>query len=179
MNMKDFIKLNFLVLFLSACQMAPTKVKTEVGGAADITTVYADTRSALAFSTYHPSGAVSLNTDDFIILKNAATQSRVLDPDLDQLVERLARRGISPLKKVKLISTKKDSEENKKWRWLLAKLDVTNVEFLTLDEYIQQNRPLRPQPEPDRTNTWPVANPEAILKKADSCFVNWSETECL
>ena len=79
--------------------MAPTKVKTEVGGPADKDVVYADTRSALAFSTYHPSGAVSLNTDDFIILKNAATQARAIDPDLDQLVERLARRGISPLKK--------------------------------------------------------------------------------
>lgn len=176
--MKNVLILNFLVLVLFSCQVSPTKVKQEVGGTANPNVVYADTRSALAHSTYHPSGTVSLNTDDFIILKNAATQDRVLDPDLEQLVERLAKRGISPLKKVKLISTKKDSEENKKWRWLLAKLDVTNVEFLTLDEYIQQNRPLRPQPQPERANTWPVPNADMILKKSQTCFVNWSETDC-
>jgi hypothetical protein len=177
--MNKILILNFLVLFFSACQLAPTKVKNEVGGTANPNVVYADTRSALAHSTYHPSGTVSLNTDDFIILKNAATQERVLDPDLDQLVERLAKRGISPLKKVKLISNKKDSEENKKWKWLLSKLDVNHVEFLTLDEYIQQNRPLRPQPEPERANVWPVPNAAIILTKSQSCFVNWSDADCL
>ncbi len=176
--LKNLLILSFAAFIFSACQMAPTKIKQEVGGTANPNVVFADTRSALAFSTYHPSGTVSLNTDDFIILKNAATQDRALDPDLDQLVERLAKRGISPLKKVKLISNKKDSEENKKWRWLLAKLDVTNVEFLTLDEYIQQNRPLRPQPQPERANVWPVANADVILKKAQTCFVNWTESDC-
>lgn len=176
--MRNIFFLGFLVLALFSCQLTPTKIKQEVGGVPNPNVVYADTRSALAYSTYHPSGVVSLNADDFIILKNAATQSRVLDPDLDQLVERLARRGISPLKKVKLISTKKDSEENKKWRWLLAKLDVTDVEFLTLDEYIQQNRPLRPQPQPERANTWPIANQDVILKKSQTCFVNWSDSDC-
>jgi len=176
--MKNIPILSFIILIFSSCQLAPTKVKNEVGGTPNPNVVYADTRSALAYSTYHPSGTISLNSEDFIILKNAATKTRVLDPDLNQLVERLAKRGISPLKKVMLISTQKDSDENKKWKWLLAKLDVTNVEFLTLDEYIQQNRPLRPQPDPERANTWPVANPEVILKESDNCFVNWKATQC-
>jgi hypothetical protein len=177
--MKNFFKLCALIILLAGCQSPPTKIKQEVGGPVEKDVVYADTRSALAFSAYHPSGAVSLNSDDFIILKNAATQTRVLDPDLNQLVERLARRGISPIKKVKLISTHKDSEENKKWRWLLAKLDVTNVELLSLDDYIQQNKPMRPKPEPERTDTWPVANGPVILQKASTCFVSWSEKDCL
>jgi hypothetical protein len=113
------MKLSIILILLSVlwgCQSAPTKIKQEVGGTPDKSVVYADTRSALAYTTYHPSGVISLNSDDFIILKNAATQTRVIDPDLNQLVERLARRGISPLKKVKLLSSNKDSDENKKWK---------------------------------------------------------------
>lgn len=119
-----------MVVFLGACQMAPTKIKTEVGGPAE-NTVLVDTRSSLEFSTYHVSGSVHLNTSDFLILKNANTQQRQFDPDLEQTIERLAKRGISPDKKIILISNKKDSEENQKWNWLLNKVEVKNVQMIS------------------------------------------------
>ncbi|MGZ3725335.1 MAG: rhodanese-like domain-containing protein [Pseudobdellovibrio sp.] len=165
------------LLILDGCKSAPTKLKEEVGGAAD-NTVLADTRSAFEFSTYHVSGSVSLNSEDFLILKNANDKSRKLDPDTDQIIERLARRGISPLKKVVLIAAKKDSPEAKKWEWLLRKLNVINLETTSLNDYIKNNKPLRPKPDPERTDVWMVENAPKLLEKSDACFVNWSET-CL
>ncbi len=121
-----------------------------------------------------------MNSQDFVVLKNAATKSRKLDPDIPQIIERLARRGLSPLKEVKLISDKKDSAENKKWQWLLKKLNIRNVELLSLDEYIKNNKPLRPKPEPEKSEIWSVDDIKSIFDKADMCFVNWStDNYCL
>ena len=166
-----------MFFFLGACQMAPTKIKTEVGGPAE-STVLVDTRSSLEFSTYHVSGSVHLNTSDFLILKNANTQQRQFDPDLEQTIERLAKRGISPQKKIILISNKKDSEENQKWNWLLNKVQVTKVELTSLDEYIKANAPIRPKPQPERNEAWPVENKSEILKQAATCFLNWNSSLC-
>ena len=166
-----------ILLFSVGCQLAPTKIKQDIGGfAGDV--VLIDTRNSLAYSSYHVSGSMSLNSEDFIILKNPAIQKRGLDSDLDQVVERLARRGISPLKKIVLISDKKDSDENKKWQWLLRKLDVTNIESISLDEYIEKTKPLRPRSDPDRADVWPVHDAKGILSKSDNCFMTWSESLC-
>jgi hypothetical protein len=179
---KKIMKLNFttllMMLMFLGCQSAPTKLTQEVGRELNNNTVLADTRSALEYATYHVPGSITLNHVDFIILKNPATGQRILDPDIQQMIERLAKKGISPIKKIVLISTKKDSEENKKWRWLLRKLNVMNIEFMSLDEYIATNKPLRPQAMPERTYTWTVNETKPILDFADKCFVNWSDAVC-
>jgi 3-mercaptopyruvate sulfurtransferase SseA len=167
----------FIFVFLGACQMAPTKIKTEVGRSVE-NIVLVDTRSSLEYSTYHLSGSVHLSTSDFLILKNVNTQQRQFDPDLEQTIERLAKRGISPNKKIVLISNKKDSEENQKWNWLLKKIQVKNIQLLSLDEYIKANSPLVPKPQPERNEVWSVDNKSEILKQASSCFVNWNSKSC-
>ena len=166
-----------MFVFLGACQMAPTKIKTEVGGPAE-NIVLVDTRSSLEFSTYHVSGSVHLNTADFLILKNASTQQRQFDPDLEQTIERLAKRGISPNKKIILISNKKDSEENQKWNWLLNKVLVQYTELTSLDDYIKANSPIIPKPQPERNEVWPIDKKAEILKQAPNCFVSWTPSTC-
>lgn len=166
-----------ILIFVGACQMAPTKIKTEVGGPVE-NTVLVDTRSSLEYSTYHVSGSVHLNSSDFLILKNINTQQRLFDPDIEQTIERLAKRGISPNKKIILISNQKDSEENKKWNWLLKNIQVQNIELTSLDEYIKANSPLRPKPQPERNEVWPIHNKNEILKLAPTCFVLWTPNTC-
>ena len=176
--MKILAALLISILVLAGCQSGPTKLKEEVGGVVD-NVVLVDTRSALEYSTYHVSGSVSLNSQDFLILKNTNEKTRKLDPDVDQIIERLARRGLSPLKTVKLISDKKDSVENKKWQWLLKNLNIRDVELLSLNEYIKNNKPLRPKAEPERSEIWTVDDKKNILEKSEACFVNWSsESHC-
>lgn len=176
--MFNFVTTALILIFLSACQMAPTKIKNEVGGKTEAT-VLVDTRSSLEYSTYRVSGSVHLSTSDFLILKNANTQQRQFDPDLEQTIERLAKRGISPSKKIILISNKKDSDENKKWNWLLNKIQVKNIELTSLDDYIKAHSPLIPKPEPERNDVWSVDNKTEILKLAPNCFVSWNLNSCL
>ena len=136
----------FFGLYLSGCTLAPTKVIQEVGGDRNKSDLLADTREALEYSTYHISGSVSLNSEDFLILKDPATRTRILDPDTEQIVERLARRGIHPGVKVTLIGSESNSVENLKWKWLLSKLNVRDVELISLDDFIRLHTRLRPRP---------------------------------
>lgn len=166
------------ILLFCGCQSAPTKLKEEVGALAEDNVVLVDTRTALEYSTYHVSGSVHLSSQDFLILNNVAKKTRMLDPDLEQVVERLARRGISPLKKIKLLADKKDSIELKKWQWLLQQLSVLQVEIYGLQDYIEVNRPLRPKPEPQRAEVWIVENKKNILEKSKFCFVSFDVINC-
>jgi hypothetical protein len=170
--------LALLTLGLSACQTKPTVIKQETINPFAPDTVMVDTRSAFEFAGFHVSGSVHLSTGDYLILKNAKTQTRVMDPDVEQTVERLAKRGLSPFKSVVLISDEADSIENKKWNWLLNQLDIKNVMRISLDDFRRQNKNLIPHADPEDSETWPIPNKALILQNADACFVNWSESDC-
>ena len=174
---KIFLQISF-VFFVLGCQLKPTKLVEEVGGASEEILILVDTRTALEFSTYHVSGSIHLNSQDYLILSNPVKKIRTLDPDLEQVIERLSRRGISPLKKIKLIGEKKNSLENKKWHWLLKELNISQIERMSLDEYIELNRPLRPKPEPARTDVWSVENKKKILDQSTLCFSSFSDSLC-
>ncbi|MEQ1723609.1 MAG: rhodanese-like domain-containing protein [Pseudobdellovibrio sp.] len=176
--------LNKLVLFafaiiVAACQQAPTRFEEQTVNTYNKNVVLVDTRPAFEFATYHVPGSVNLNSSDYLILKNAKTKKRVLDPDLAQTVERLARRGISPLKSIVLLADKSNSEENKKWNWLLMQLGVQDVVMLPIDNYKKMNKNLVPQAGAQAAPVWTVQNQKLILQKADLCFVTWSDANCL
>lgn len=164
--------------FLFGCQTKPTKIKEESANR-DKNTVLVDTRSSFEFAGFHFSGSVNLNSESFLILKNPKTKKRILDPDITQIIERLAKRGISPLKSVILISNKKDSNENKKMNWLLRKLEISDVTMMGFDEFRIINKNRVPQAPPESEPVWGVVDTQIILKNADQCFVNWSDENCI
>lgn len=176
-----FSRLFFILsalFFIGACKQAPTRVQEESSNNYKKNVVLVDTRPAFEFATYHVAGSVNLNSENFLILKNSKTKTRVFDPDLNQTIERLAKRGISPLKSVFLISDKADSVENKKWNWLLQQLDVKNISMMTIEDYHKMNKNLIPQADPEAMPMWEVRNQMTILKKADLCFIKWTELDC-
>lgn len=163
---------------LTACAPTATVVKEEVGvNEKAIAPVLVDTRPNFQFTASHLQGSIHLESSDFIILKSAAKKERIFDPDLQQTIERLAKRGISPLKRIILISEKADSLENKKWTWLLNQLGVLHIERVSLKSYVEKNKPV-PMAEPDPQAPWTVENGPEIVKKAEKCFANWSDS-CL
>lgn len=166
----------FLIL---GCQSKPTVIREESVNQYNKNVILVDTRSAFDYISFHISGSVNLNSGDFLILKNPKINKRILDPDIPQIIERLAKRGVSPLKTVLLISDKKDSVENKKWNWLLRKLDVRDVLMTSIDDYRAQNKNFAPQAQSESVPVWDVKNMKTILQNADQCFVNWSEDKCL
>ncbi len=163
------------LLSLSACVPTATVIKEEVAPNQRVAApVLIDTRPNFQFTASHLPGSLHLESSDYVILKSAATKERIFDPDLQQTIERLAKRGISPLKKIILISDKADSLENKKWTWLLNQLGVLNITRVSLKSYVQKNKPI-PQAEPDPQTPWAVDNAPEIVRKAADCFANWSE----
>ncbi len=164
-------------IFLFGCQTKPTQIKDESGNR-EKNVVLVDTRSAFEFAGFHFSGSVNLNSESFLILKNPKTKKRILDPDIPQIIERLAKRGLSPLKSVILISNKKDSIENKKWNWLLRKLEVQNITMMGFDEFRVLNKNRVPQAPPESEPVWGVVDTQVVLKNADQCFVGWSDENC-
>lgn len=174
--------LSGVFLMLMSCQQKPTKVMEESVDVFEPRTVLIDTRDSLQFQSYHIQGSVNLNSFDFLILKNAKTQKRILDPDLNQIIERLARRGVAPDRRVILLSENANDLENKKWRWLLKNLEVDNVQMMSLSDFKKKNT-RNSFAEPERQMPWllqtsEVLQQELILKKAPVCFVNWSDKKC-
>lgn len=169
--------------FTFGCQQAPTKSIEETSNSIFKTqTVLVDTRDAFLFQSFHIPGSVNLLTTDFLILKNPKQKKYILDPDLNQTVERLAKKGLSPDQHVILLGTKKDSVENKKWNWLLKNLGFEYIELNSLDDYNNKNKNAR-YAEPKRAEVWPLKlsedlQNEFILKKAADCFINFVEKKC-
>lgn len=164
------------------CQAQPTKVIEESVDVFADRTVLVDTRDAFLYQSFHISGSVNLNSSEFIVLKNPKTKKRIFDPDLAQTIERLARRGISPDRHVILISERADDIENKKWRWLLNGLEIEDVTLISMDDFKKKFK-MKSYAEAARQEPWVLKmsenlQKELILKKAQSCFVNWSEKNC-
>ena len=171
-----------LFLLVTSCQQKPTKSLEETVNAYGIETVLADTRTAFFFASSHVPGSINLASEDFLILKNPKTKKRILDPDLEQSIERLARKGIHPDRKIILLADSKDAVENKKWTWFLKLIGVENVESISLAEF-NKRHPNSRYSNPSRAESWnlklsPELQQEFILNKATDCFVFWSEKKC-
>ncbi len=178
MKSTNFFLFCSLLAVLIGCQSQPTVIKQEVGTQDHKNRVLVDTRSAFEFAGFHIAGSISLNSGDFLILKNPKTEKRVLDPDLDQIVERLAKRGISPLKQIILLGSSGADTEIQKWRWLLKQLDVRNIEIVSFEDYRARNKNTVPQAVPEAVPVWEVRNPKKIIAAAERCFATWSEGDC-
>ena len=175
-----------------SCQQAPTAVIEQSVDVFAARTVLVDTRSALDFSSFNIKGSTNLLVDDFVVLQNPLAkpknQKRYFDSNLQSMIERLSRRGISPVKKIILIGSQKDSVDNKKWKWMLNSLEVNEVYMYSLDQVrkIKHGNFAEIQAEP----SWELklgldTQKEFILNKAQKCFVNtypknkkWPEEYC-
>lgn len=190
--MRQLIYLLLLSILISGCQQVPTSALEETVDVFEPRGVLVDTRSALDFNSFNIPGSVNLLVDDFLIVQNPMVnlknQKKSFDPNLNSIIERLAKRGISPLKKIYLIGSKKDSIENKKWKWLLNNLDVKEVELTSLEQF-KKNKTRRFSL-PESENIWtlhlgPELTQELIINRAKKCFVKnyskndkWDEKYC-
>ena len=181
--------LNFIIV---GCQMAPTTALEESVDVFAARTVLVDTRSALDFSSFNIKGSTNLLVDDFVVLQNPLAkpknQKRYFDSNLKDMIERLARRGINPSKKIILIGSKKDSIENKKWKWMLNSLEVNEVSLYSLDQVRKMKHGNFAEVEaaaPWELKLGSYMQKELILNKAQKCFVDaypknkkWNEEYC-
>lgn len=174
------------LLMLASCQQKPTKIIEESADPFEKNRVLLDTRSALDFASFHIEGSQNLLVEDFLILTNPMAakraQKRILDPDLAQIIERLAHKGVAPEKVIFLIGATKNSVNNKKWKWLLNSLEIEDVRFSTVEEIskIKNGR----FSEAEKMSPWPlkmseVLQKELIYKKSADCFVGWNEKKCI
>lgn len=185
---------------LVGCQNKPTKIIQESANVFAIPTVLVDVRTAFEYESYHIPGSIRLSTEDFLILKDPKNKIRILDPDLPQLIERLAKRGIHPDRKIILLindfksldnsaTQSKESSvdsasvvEAKKWNWLLRKLDIDSVQIKTLSEFKQETK-IKSFAEPQPLGIWSLKSSEDLIKeflfkKSKDCFVRWNENIC-
>lgn len=149
-------------------------------------TVLVDTRTAFKYASYHIEGSVNLETASYLIIKNPKKNDRQMDNDLAQTIERLARRGIAPNKFIILLNDKATDIENKKWEWLLNRLEISQVQLISIEDFKRQlssHRRVDRFATPSAVDPWklkmsPEMQNELILKKSHDCFVNWSENKC-
>lgn len=179
--MKNLI-LSLLFLVLVACQSKPTTILEETVNVFAKDSVMVDTRNAFEYASFHIEGSASINSNDFLLLKDPKKKIYVFDPDLNQTIERLAKRGISPEKRIFLISNKADSDENKKWKWLLKNLEVEDVYLVEFNEF-RKDYKNKKFAEAKSERPWFLKTSEEfqkdfIIKKAKDCFVKWSEKLC-
>jgi len=175
------VALSCLIIFVG-CQSKPTKVLEETVNVFAKDSVMIDTRSAFEYASFHIEGSANLNTSDYLILKDPKKKTYIMDPDLTQTIERLAKRGISPEKKIYLIGNRADSTENKKWQWLLKSLeveDVVLVEFAEFRKEFKNGRYAQAKSErPWYLKTSEEFQKEFIIKKSKECFIKWSDKLC-
>lgn len=189
--MRYLISIIFAVVF-AGCQQTPTKTLEESVDVFAARTLLIDTRSALEFSSFNIKGSTNLLVDDFVVLQNPLAppknQKRYFDSDLKSMIERLARRGINPSKKIILIGSTADSIENKKWKWMLNNLEVKEVSLYSLDQVRKMKR--GNFAEIEAAPAWELKlgadlQKELIINRAQKCFVDsytknkkWPENFC-
>lgn len=181
----NLLKFIVFVFLFSGCLPKPTKVIEQSVNVFEKNIVLLDTRNALSYASFHVEGSRNLLVEDFLILKNPlakkANKKRVLDPDINQTIERLAHKGVSPDLKIFLIGDTKNSVNNKKWKWLLSYLEIDDIYLYSLDE-VKKMKSGR-FTEADKQPAWILKSSveyqnEFIFKNAPSCFVEWSESKC-
>lgn len=166
-------------VFLVSCQVGPTRIREQTVNLDLKNAVVIDTRSHLDYASFHFSGSVHLQSSDYLLLKPGPVPKRIFDPDLEQTIERLARRGIHPQKKIILVSDdKSDPAEAKKWRWLLRQLGVSEISAMPFSKLKDRLGGRPPQASPERMPVWTVADANKITKKAEDCFASWNDSLC-
>ncbi len=178
---KKILSLLFILLDFG-CQVNPTKLMEENVNVFANNSVLVDTRSAFDYTSYHIPGSINLSTSDYLILKNPKTKLRIMDPDIVQTIERLAKRGITPTKKIILLSDTVASPESKKWRWFFKNIEIEDVLMTTLAEFKKVYK-TRQFSVPGPEQSWSLKmstdlQKEFILKKSKECFVSWSDKAC-
>lgn len=177
-----FILLSLVIL---SCQQKPTRISEESAQVFDSRVVLIDTRSALNYESFHIEGSENLLVDDFLILKNPKSKTRIFDPDLLQTVERLAKKGIHPSKFVLLIGDKEDSIDNKKWKWLLSYLEISQIKTTSIDDVRKMKNPKWKKA--DSQKPWKLLTSEdfqndLIKNKIPRCFskkiTQWDSKKC-
>lgn len=181
------LKLGLLLLLVCglfvACQQAPTKTIEETSNSIfKVKTVLVDTRDAFSYTSFHIPGSVNLVSNDFLVLKNPITKKYVLDSNLTETIDRLARKGVAPDRRIILLSTAKNSAENKKWNWFLKNLGFEDIDMTSVDEFNAKNKNAR-YLEPERADVWTLKlseqlQQEFIIKKGSDCFVKYSDKLC-
>lgn len=174
--------ISFVVLVMMGCQFKPTTLMEQSVNVYADNTVLVDTRDSFLYQSYHIPGSVNLVSSDFLVLKNPKKRLHVLDPNMQQIIKRLALKGVSPQKRIILLSDVKQSSESKKWRWFLKNLDVENVVLTTIAEF-KKNQKNNSFSEPTPVEEWVLnisedLQNEFIYKKSKDCFINWSESKC-
>ena len=182
------IKNSFLLLLslvILSCQQKPTRISEESAQVFDARVVLIDTRSALNYESFHIEGSENLLVEDFLILQNPKSKIRIFDPDLAQTVERLAKKGIHPSKFIVLIGDKEDSIDNKKWKWLLSYLEISQIKTTSIDEVRKMKNPKWKKA--DRMPSWKLLTSEdfqndLIKNKIPRCFsvkiTKWDSKRC-
>lgn len=181
----------FLYLILACgflvfgCTQKPTKTISESVQIFEKKAVLIDTRNPLQFESFHIEGAQNLWWEDFIILANPKSKKRIMDPDLVQTIQRLAKKGIHPQKTIILINDQADAIENKKWAWFLSYLEIKDIKLRSLNDLKksmtgQNNRFAKPEAQ----KPWVLLTSEdfqkdLVQKKSVDCFIGWNEKRCL
>lgn len=175
----------FLNLTNMSCQQKPTKTLEESAQVFDQRSVLIDTRNPFLYQSFHIEGSQNLWWEDFLILKNPKLKTRVLDPDLQQTIERLASKGIHPDFTIILINESANAVENKKWKWLLNYLEIKDIELKSLKELTkssmgQNNRYANAKSQkPWRLLTSDDFQKDLVNKKSRDCFSTWKPKICL
>lgn len=173
------------IFFGMGCVQSPTKVIEQSADIYEKNIVLLDTRDALSYASYHIEGSKNLLVEDFLVLKNplAKTTNKkyTFDPDINQTIERLAHKGVSPNKRIYLIGDVKNSVSNKKWKWLLSYLDIKDIALFSLAEVkkIKNGR----FSEAEKQSPWVLKSSvefqnEFVFKNTKKCFVGWSDKSC-
>lgn len=176
------LRILFLIFVVVGCQSKPTSLMEQSVNVFADNAVLVDTRDSFLFQSYHIPGSINLVTSDFLVLKNPKTKLRILDPNITEVIKRLALKGVSPQKKVILLSDVKQSVESKKWRWLLKNLEIENVVLITLNEF-KKSQKTNSFSEPTPAEEWDLhfsveLQNEFIYKKSKDCFIKWSDSKC-
>lgn len=181
--MKIF-SLAFILLMSWACQQKPTKITDESAQVFVKKAVLIDTRNPFLFESFHIEGSQNLWWEDYLVLTNPKKKTRVLDPDIQQTVERLASKGIAPDKTIVLLNDKADAIENKKWKWLLSYLEINSIELRSVNELKkslrgQNNRFAQAEPQkPWKLLTSEDFQKDLVTRKAQQCFLKFTPKVC-
>lgn len=171
-------------LFLCSCQQRPTKAITETVNPLKQDFVLLDTRAALDFESFSVSGSTHIWWEDFLVRSEGVQKksgSRYKLDDLEKIIERLASRGVSPIKEIILIGTTADSVENLKWNWLLKSLEIRDIKRISLNQAKTQFAGRRGRP--DSEVSWKLTQSEDfqkefILNFSQKCFIQFSVSDC-
>lgn len=133
-----------LLIFLSSCQLAPTKVVETVDQPLaknesiyiNSNTIVIDTRTFYEYSTFHLPQSVSVQWTDFVNPQNLPLG--ILKKDLEDDARRLARKGVGPNKLIVVVDkgTSGNGEGGRVvWTLLVMGLPIQKIRLASIDYF--------------------------------------------